>query len=175
MFDKDLLQYEEKAYGLSVKYNNTILAINVSSVRVPFGIKELIYDNSKNYNLQISIDNKNDKLNNLLKFIIELENHAKERIVKNIKLQNKKFISRIYYGNNSPLVKLDLKEDTLIMDKNNNKLSLESFLNKSLIADISFSYLSIYNNKNVELSFKIKSLIIGETKTKIDTITSFNF
>jgi hypothetical protein len=176
LFDKDLLQYEKKQNFINVKYNNTILAITVSSVRIPFGIKELVYNNSnKNYNLQISIDNKNDKLSNLLNFIIKLEKHAKEMISDDEILEDKKFMSRIYYSDNSPLIRLDLKNDTLIRDKNNNKIPLQSYLNKSLIGSISFSYLGIYISKNIGLSFKIDSIIIEETKDKTNKITNFNF
>lgn len=175
LFDKKLLQYEKKHNFINVKYNNTILAITITSVRIPFGIKELIYNSNKNYNLQISIDNKNDKLSNLLNFIIKLEEHAKEMISDDGILEDKKFMSRIYYSDKSPLIRLDLKNDTLIRDKNNNKIPLQSYLNKSLIGSISFSYLGIYISKNIGLSFKIDSIIIEETKDKTNKITNFNF
>jgi hypothetical protein len=173
IYNKKLIQYEKTENFIKVKYNNTCLNIDISSVRIPFGVKKLIFNNKSNYNIQISIDDKYDNLKRLLNFITDLENDVKDLTSEDKTFEDKRFISRIYYSNNAPLITLDIKENTLFTDKNNNKLILEDYINRCFIARISFSYVGIYiGNKNFGLSLKIDEIIIDTNKeqNKITTL-----
>lgn len=165
MFNKELIQYKKSENFIKVKYDDTNLNINISSARIPFGVKKLFFNNKTNYNIQISIDDKYDNLKRLLNFIIDLEKDAKDLTSEDITFEDKRFISRIYYSNNAPLITLDIKENTLFKNKNNNNLILEDYINKCFIGRISFSYIGIYvGNKNFGLSFKIDEIIIDTNK-----------
>src|ERR1700731_1551329 len=125
LYDKESIQYKKTENFIKVKYDDTNLNINISSARIPFGVKKLFFNNKPNYNIQISIDDKYDNLKRLLNFITDLENDAKDLTSEDKTFEDKRFISRIYYNDNAPLITLDIKENTLFMDKNNNKLILE--------------------------------------------------
>ena len=179
LLDKSLINYKQRLNFIYINYNNTILILEVLSVRVPFGIKDYSYNDKTFYYIQISIDKNNLRLNNLLNFIINLEDNAKEYI-KDYSLKdkslfnNKKFISKIYDGNNDPLIRLDFKENTLFKNNLDEDLSLNNYLNKGLIGSLTFSYNGIYiGDKSYGLSFKINQLIIQKDYNKEKTIFTF--
>lgn len=177
LFDKSLIKYKKKINFIHVNYNDTILTINVLSVRIPFGIKDYFYNDKIRYHLQISIDKDNLKLNNLLNFIINLEESAKDYTLKDETLfKNKKFISKIYYGKNDPLIRLDFKEDTIFKNNLNEYLFLNDYLNKKISAYLDFSYNGIYiGNNNYGLSFKINEIIIQKDQPTTTNETIFTF
>ena len=81
LFDENLIEYQCDNNFIKVKYNDTILLIETPFMRIPFGIKELNFNNKKSYNFQISInEDYNIKSRKLLEFIIKIENHGKDKI-----------------------------------------------------------------------------------------------
>lgn len=177
-FDKSLIKYQKGINFIYVKYNKTILTFNVSSARIPFGIKDYLYKDKTSYHIQFSIDKNNLKLNNLLNLIINLEEDANKNIyyysLLDKTLKDKQFVSRIYNGNNDPLIRLDLKEDTIFKNKLDEELPLNNYLNKRIISTINFSYNGIYiGNKTYGLSLKINEIIVIEDYNKEETIFEF--
>lgn len=177
-FDKSLIKYQKGINFIYVKYNKTILTFNVLSARIPFGIKDYLYKEKTSYHIQISIDKNNIRLNNLLNLIVNLEKDAKEKFnnysLEDKSLNDKQFISRIYNGNNDPLIRLDLKEDTIFKNKLDEELPLNNYLNKRIISSVNFSYNGIYiGTKTYGLSLKINEIIVIEDYNKEETIFEF--
>jgi len=56
LFDKNLINYQKCDNFIKVKYDDTFLIIETPFLRISFGIKELNFNNKKNYNFQISIN-----------------------------------------------------------------------------------------------------------------------
>lgn len=178
LLNEELIEYQECDNNfIKVKYNDTFLLIETPFMRIPFGIKELNFNNKKNYNFQISINEDYDiKSKKLLEFIIKIEKHAKDKIKDLSFVKDKTFISRIYVGKNSPLITLDIKDDTIFKDKYNNIVLLKDYVNKNFIASISFVYTGVYyGTKNWGLSFKVDEIIVDIKKEKEENITIFNF
>lgn len=177
-FDKSLIKYQKGINFIYVKYNKTILTFNVLSARIPFGIKDYLYKDKTSYHIQISIDKNNLKLNNLLNLIINLEEDAKKNIyyysLVDKTFKDKQFISRIYNGNNDPLIRLDFKENTIFKNELDEELPLNNYLNKKIISRINFSYNGIYlGNKTYGLSLKINEIIVIDEFKKEETVFSF--
>lgn len=176
--NEELIEYQECGNKfIKVKYDDTFLLIETPYMRIPFGIKELNFNNKKSYKFQISINEEyNIKSRKLLEFIIKIEKHAKDKIKDLTFVKDKTFISRIYVGKNSPLMTLDIKEDTIFRDKNNNIILLKDYVNKSFMANISFVYTGVYyGTKNWGLSFKVNEIIVDRKDENEEKITIFNF
>jgi len=153
------IEYLKENDFVKVKYKNKIIDIETPLLRIPFGIKQI----DSRYLLQLSID-KNEKNGDFLMFINMLENHVKENLYKDFK--NKQFVSKIYHKDKyPPLVGLELKSNTDIIDENQNKLSINEYLNERFSATIDFSYNGVWFNENrYGLSFKINKIIIKNIK-----------
>ncbi len=156
------IQYLKENDFVKVRYKNKIIDIETPLLRIPFGIKQI----DSRYLLQLSIDDKdkNEKNSDFLMFINMLESHVKENLYKDFK--NKQFVSKIYHKDKyPPLVGLELKYNTEIMDGNKNRVSINEYLNESFSATIDFSYNGIWFNENrYGLSFKINKIIIKDIK-----------
>lgn len=156
------IQYLKENDFVKVRYKNKIIDIETPLLRIPFGIKQI----DSRYLLQLSIDDKdkNEKNSDFLMFINMLESHVKENLYKDFK--NKQFVSKIYHKDKyPPLVGLELKYNTEIMDDNKNRVSINEYLNESFSATIDFSYNGIWFNENrYGLSFKINKIIIKDIK-----------
>jgi len=177
LLDKNLISYQKCDNFIKVKYDDTFLIIETPFLRIPFGIKYLNFNNKKSYNFQISINEEyNIKSKKLLDFIFELENYAKDKFKDESLIKDKTFVSRIYSSKHSPLITLDIKDNTLFKDKNNKDLLLKDYINKSFIGSISFTYTGIYyGKKNWGLSFKVNSIVIDIKEDKKEYFTIFNF
>jgi hypothetical protein len=156
------IQYLKENDFVKVRYKNKIIDIETPLLRIPFGIKQI----DSRYLLQLSIDDKdkNEKNSDFLMFINMLESHVKENLYKDFK--NKQFVSKIYHKDKyPPLVGLELKYNTEIMDDNKNRVTINEYLNESFSATIDFSYNGIWFNENrYGLSFKINKIIIKDIK-----------
>jgi hypothetical protein len=127
------IKYNKEKDFVKVKYKNKIIDIETPLLRIPFGIKKI----DSRYLLQISIDNKdeNERNNDFLMFINMLESHAKENLYRDFK--NKQFISKIYHKEGySPLIGLELKNNTEIINDNQERLSVNNYINESFSAQI---------------------------------------
>lgn len=139
-------------------------------MRIPFGIKKI----DSRYLLQVSIDN-NEKNNDFLMFINMLERHSKENLY--IDFKNKSFISKVYHKKDikeyPPLIGLELKNNTKIINENQETLSINDYIEKSFLAKIEISYNGVWFNENrYGLSLKINKIIIkNEIKEKKIKIT----
>lgn len=62
-------------------------------------------------------------------------------------------MTKIYYKRKyPPLINIELKRNTIILDENQNILCINKYLNKSFSATIEFSYVGIwYNEKNQDI------------------------
>jgi hypothetical protein len=156
------IQYLKENDFVKVRYKNKIIDIETPLLRIPFGIKQI----DSRYLLQLSIDDKdkNEKNSDFLMFINMLESHVKENLYKDFK--NKQFVSKIYHKDKyPPLVGLELKYNTEVMDDNKNRVTINEYLNESFSATIDFSYNGIWFNENrYGLSFKINKIIIKDIK-----------
>lgn len=147
---------------IKISYKNKGLDVETPLLRVPFGIKNI----GNRYLLQMSIDNiENNKENsNFLTFINMLEAHLKENLY--IEFKNKTFISKVY--NNvkySPLICLDLKQNTKILNENSEHLQNNDYLDKCFFATINFSYNGVWFNENsYGVSFKNNKINIKTLK-----------
>lgn len=157
----EIKYFKEKDF-VKVKYKSKIIDVETPLLRIPFGIKQI----DSRYLLQLSIDDKdkNEKNNDFLMFINMLESHVKENLYKDFK--NKQFVSKIYHKEKyPPLIGLELKNNTEITDENQNRLSINEYLNESFSAKIDFSYNGVWFNENrYGLSFKINKIIIKHIK-----------
>lgn len=177
-FDNSLIKYQKGINFIYVKYNETILIFKVLSIRIPFGIKDYSYKGKTSYHIQISIDKNNIRLNNLLNLIVNLEKDAKEKFnnysLEDKSLNDKQFVSRIYNGNNDPLIRLEFKENTIFKNNLDEVLPLNNYLNKRIISSVNFSYNGIYiGNKSYGLSLKINEIVMMDEPKKDETIFSF--
>src|ERR1700730_15693562 len=140
ILDESLFEYQICDNFIKVKYNNTLLIIDTPFMRIPFGIKEFNFNNRKNYNFQISVNEEyNIKSKKLLEFILKIEKHVKNKFKELSFIKDKTFTSRVYVGNNSPLITLDIKDNTIFKDKNNKDLLLKDYINKNFIGNVSFT------------------------------------
>lgn len=156
------IKYNREKDFVKVKYKNKIIDIETPLLRIPFGIKKI----DSRYLLQVSIDDKdkNESNNDFLMFINMLESHAKENLYRDFK--NKQFISKVYHKEKyPPLIGLELKNNTEIINENQERLSINNYINESFSAKIDFSYNGIWFNENrYGLSFKINKIMINDIK-----------
>lgn len=158
----DEIKYNKEKDFVKVKYKNNIIDVETPLLRVPFGIKQI----DSRHLLQVSIDDKdkNKKNDDFLMFINMLERHVKENLYREFK--NKQFVSKIYYKEEyPPLIGLELKNNTEIINENQKRLSINKYINESFSAKIEFSYNGVWFNENrYGLSFKINKIIINDIK-----------
>lgn len=179
MLNKDLISYKLDEKGknfIKVKYDDKFISIETPLLRIPFGIKESDFSYKKVYDFQISINIKfNIKSNDLLRLILFIEEDAKDKFNEYESIKDKTFISRIYKsGKNDPLIKLDIKDSTIIKDDEDNVLSLKDYINKRFICSSIFKYTGIYiGENNWGLSLKVELIKIKINKVETHLI-SFN-
>lgn len=171
LFDKityENIEKESEKGIIIIRYKNKCIDIETPLLEIPFGIKK--FNEYENYFLQLSVDNKYEKNNDFMTFIHMLEKHGKENTNKICKGKN--YCTRIYCKNNfPPLINLDFKKNTKIINYNNETLSLNNYLNKKFFAIIEFNYEGIWYNKDkYGLSFKIEKIKIKEKEDNIKII-----
>lgn len=156
------IEKENKKGIINVKYKNQSVNIETPILKIPFGIRK--FNEYEKYFLQVSVDDKYEKNNDFMNFIYMLEKHAVEN-VNNI-CRGKKYSTRIYHKENfPPLINLDLKGNTKIINDNGDTLFIKNHLSKSFSAIIEFNYEGIWYNENkYGLSFKIENIKIKENK-----------
>lgn len=179
MLNKQLIEYkidEKEKTFIKVKYDKKFIIIETPFLRVPFGIKEYDLFYKKIYNYQVSVNTSyNEKSGNFLRFILFIEKDAKDKFSKSDFLKNKNFVSRIYKPEkNDPLIKLDIKENTIIKDENNNVITLKDYIEKRFICLSIIKYTGIYiGENNWGLSLKVEEIKIKNQKVESHFI-SFN-
>lgn len=179
MLNKNLIKYKLDEKGknfIKVKYDKEFIAIETPLLRIPFGIKEHDYEYKKVYDYQISINIKyNIKSGDLLRLILFIEKDAKDNFNNHDLIKDKTFISRIYNPKkNDPLIKLDIKNDTIINDENNNVLSLKDYIDKRFLCISKIKYTGIYIGEyNWGLSLKVEEIKVKASKVGTHLI-SFN-
>lgn len=157
-FDLDKIKYEYLDNFIKIKYENTIINIETPIIKIPFGIKSSLYNDQ--YYLQFSVNNEENK--KVMNFIYLLEKDLKDKLQNNFK--DKKFTSRIYFKENrSPLITLDLKKNTIILNNKNNEIDIDQYIEQSFLAVINFTYTGIwYNNIKYGMSLKINKIFIKQ-------------
>lgn len=181
---------KSNTYGfkiIPIKYNNDEFEIVTPILRMPFGISSIDKDNS--YYLSLSFDNKDDKLNKLIK---NIEKHCIDYIYNNqdflkIVKNNKKslefiqelFKSKIDQKDNYPAsLRINLKTNSeytntniKIIDKTNNEkeinineLDLNTTKGCTAKCNILFKGISILST-GYSLSLFVKEVVIYNRKT----------
>lgn len=163
------LTFIEDHNFIKIKHNNDLVLIKTSLLRVPFGFKELTYNDKINYSFQISIDKSfNEKSYELLTFVKDIESYIINKYKDNSLIKDKTFISRIYIGKNYPLIQIDLKNNTFISLNEKKLENIKLYKDKSFLAYTSFIVTGIFIGKtNYGLSFKCEDINIKDKTFKI--------
>lgn len=163
VFDK--INYEYIDNFIKTKYENTMINIETSIIKIPFGVKKSLYNDQ--YYIQVSTNNTQNK--ELMNFIHLLEKDLKDKLKNDFK--DKKFTSRIYVKeNHTPLILLDLKKDTITLDNKNNKINIDQYIDQPFLAVLDFNYSGIwYNDSKYGMSLKINNIFIKQNYESYDS------